>query len=258
MKAKEHFELISREYNAISKGKFYVEALKLFLKPLMVKRGFTVLDVGCGTGATTVQLAKSVGKAGKVYAVDVSEKMLKIARKNLKTFSHRVIFQLRDAADLRYRDNTFDTVVASGVVYWLEEPEVGMREMVRVLKKGGKIGISAPTSNLTKEKVERLVQVFQRNWNQPSVLMKCLCPDIGKSSVYSKSDLRRLLRNIGPNGLQPFEIRHLLSWPNEVAPYASKLFMKSDLADMMQKVGLTNIEIVETLDRILLGAYGVK
>ena len=54
---------------------------KVAMKQLHVKRGAFAIDVCCGTGDWTIALAEAVGPAGHVVGLDVSEKMLEIARK---------------------------------------------------------------------------------------------------------------------------------------------------------------------------------
>ena len=67
-----------------------------------------ILDVGCGTGAVTKDIASLTN--GKITAIDIDEKKLEIAKKYLKD-EKNVELMLADVQDLPFADNTFDLVV---------------------------------------------------------------------------------------------------------------------------------------------------
>ncbi|KAF8855487.1 ubiE/COQ5 methyltransferase [Acephala macrosclerotiorum] len=101
-----------------------------FLKP-----NFKLLDVGCGPGTITVDLAKLVGH---VIGVEYSPEPLSQAR----TFAEQqgvknVEFQVADIHDLPFEDDTFDVVHAHQVLQHIRDPIQGLKEMRRVTKKGG-------------------------------------------------------------------------------------------------------------------------
>jgi len=55
------------------------------------RAGSTVIDVGCGCGATTIALARAVGPAGRVVGIDVSSSMLAVAAERLRQFAKRAV-----------------------------------------------------------------------------------------------------------------------------------------------------------------------
>src|SRR6185503_20466949 len=63
------------------------------------RSGSTVIDVGCGCGATTIELARAVGPSGRVVGLDISEPMLALAASRLSEFGNSTTM-LGDAADL--------------------------------------------------------------------------------------------------------------------------------------------------------------
>jgi SAM-dependent methyltransferase len=76
--------------------------------------GEHIIDVGCGTGATTAELARAVGPTGHVLGVDISETLIEAAR------SHRVdnaTFVLGDAATHPFKAGTYDLVFSSGMLH---------------------------------------------------------------------------------------------------------------------------------------------
>ncbi len=97
-----------------------------------VSAGQRVLDVGCGPGALTSELVKRVG-APAVAAVDPSEPFVRAAEER-----HPGIDVRRAAAEqLPFQDAVFDATLAQLVVLLMENPTVGMEEMVRVTRKRG-------------------------------------------------------------------------------------------------------------------------
>ena len=63
------------------------------------RAGSTVIDVGCGCGATTIELARAVGPSGRVVGIDLSEPMLALAAERLRKFANATCL-LGDAAEL--------------------------------------------------------------------------------------------------------------------------------------------------------------
>jgi ubiquinone/menaquinone biosynthesis C-methylase UbiE len=103
--------------------------------------GGVVLDVGCGTGAAMSFAKTAVGPPGLSAGVDVSLAMLRRARaKGLKWVVAGAL------PDLPFRSATFDGVAASLVVSHVEAHEAAFRDMARVLKPGGRLGVTAWTS----------------------------------------------------------------------------------------------------------------
>jgi len=99
------------------------------------KEGMLVLDVGCGTG-TNLELYFKAGC--KVFGVDLSPSMLKVAQRKL---GHGVDLRQGDASQMPYPDNQFDLVIAFLTLHEMPgkiRPKV-MNEMVRIMKPDGRI-----------------------------------------------------------------------------------------------------------------------
>lgn len=103
----------------------------------LVSEGSLVLDTAAGTGKLTFAAAK---KAEMVICTDASMPMLEVARKKAeKNNINNVIFSVRDIFNLSDNDETYDVVMAGNVLHIISEPEMAVRELMRVTKTGGKL-----------------------------------------------------------------------------------------------------------------------
>jgi demethylmenaquinone methyltransferase / 2-methoxy-6-polyprenyl-1,4-benzoquinol methylase len=105
-------------------------------------RGASILDVCCGTGDLTFELARRVSPGGNVVGCDFSEPMLDLAREKAKRGgSDGVRFEWADALSLPYAEGRFDTVTVGFGLRNFADWNKGLREMARVLEPGGKLVI---------------------------------------------------------------------------------------------------------------------
>jgi ubiquinone/menaquinone biosynthesis C-methylase UbiE len=112
-----------------------------FLLPYL-RPGMRVLDCGCGPGSITIGLARIV-EPGHVTGVDVSEQHIRLA--NERAADERapnVQFEVGNVYHLTFPNQSFDAVLARAVLEHLTEPVKALREMHRVLKPGGVIGVA--------------------------------------------------------------------------------------------------------------------
>src|SRR5213596_3318520 len=100
--------------------------------------GMNVLELGCGTGYFTRELARS---GADVVAIDVSPDLLEVAKANCSTPNVR--YEIQNAYELSCPDAVFDSVVGSSVLHHLEIEEA-IREIYRVLKPSGTIYFTEP------------------------------------------------------------------------------------------------------------------
>jgi len=113
---------------------------RLTLEALDISQGDRALDVGCGPGNYTRDLA-SASENGPVVGIDASEAMVAAAGK--RGGGANLTYFRADAAALPFRDGSFDAVCSVGVIHMIEEPEVAIGEMTRVLAPGGRLVIMA-------------------------------------------------------------------------------------------------------------------
>ena len=121
------------------------------LDQLALKGDEKVLDVGCGRGLLAIGAAKRL-KTGKVTGIDVwnpqelSGNSADAAKENAKTegVADRVRFESGDARKLVYPENHFDAVISANALHTLaddREREQALREILRVLKPGGRLAV---------------------------------------------------------------------------------------------------------------------
>ncbi len=105
--------------------------------------GDTVLDVACGTGVVTFAFARMVGASGRVIGIDINPGMLRIADRVRNALSvTNVSFRNVDAQDLPYPDGAFDRVVCEHALMFFSDKARAVREMYRVLSRGGRMVIT--------------------------------------------------------------------------------------------------------------------
>ncbi len=100
--------------------------------------GMKVLELGCGPGYFTKELAKT---GAEITAIDISPDFLDVARQQIQ--DNNVHFEQENAYALTYKDESFDTIVGSSVLHHLEIDQA-VREIFRVLKKGKEIVFAEP------------------------------------------------------------------------------------------------------------------
>ncbi|KPU45595.1 trans-aconitate 2-methyltransferase [Oxobacter pfennigii] len=94
-------------------------------------KGQVILDLGCGTGKLTVELAKN---GAQVIGIDMSEEMIRKAKTNYPYLN----FHIEDATELKY-ENCFDTIFSNAVLHWIKDQKKLLSSIYKALKKGGKL-----------------------------------------------------------------------------------------------------------------------
>ena len=103
-----------------------------------VGAGHAVLDVACGTGATTRDAARRVGPQGHVVGLDLNEGMLDVARSRAPA----IAWTQAPAEALPFADETFDRVLCQFGLMFFDDRSTALREMIRVLRPGGRLALS--------------------------------------------------------------------------------------------------------------------
>jgi SAM-dependent methyltransferase len=126
-------------YDSVSQNRQY-QAGQFLLEKLDIRPGEDVLDVGAGTGLLAAYAGKLVGELGSVVGIDPLPLRIEIAKSKARP---NIAFRVGDAYDLsEFGDQSFDVVYLNAVFHWLPEKLSPLRGIHRLLKPGGRLGIS--------------------------------------------------------------------------------------------------------------------
>jgi len=118
----------------------------------VVCEGMDILEPGCGMGFFTLPLARRVGGAGKVIAIDIQPKMLAVLSKRAKKAGLLERIEIRraepDKLGIGDLSGTIDLVAAAHVVHEVPDPNCFFSEMWAVLKPGGTILVIEPKGHV--------------------------------------------------------------------------------------------------------------
>jgi ubiquinone/menaquinone biosynthesis C-methylase UbiE len=161
-----------------------------------------VLEVGCGIGVGPANLARSHGC--RVVGIDRSPRMIEWAKRRAREHGvdDRVELLVADVTRLPFEDSRFDVVIAESVLAFVDDREQAMREMVRVTKPGGRVGIN---ESIWTRELPPDVAELARNMGaevQPVGTWRSLCEEAGLQELVVR------LRRIDPAA----EVRNRLRW----------------------------------------------
>lgn len=109
-----------------------------------IQSGESVIDIGCGTGALTLDLKQHVGAQGQVLALDISEPLLGRARQRLSDAgSDRVDLVLADAQTFAFAPGKTDLLISRFGVMFFEDPVAAFTNMSKALRPGGRLVFAA-------------------------------------------------------------------------------------------------------------------
>lgn len=110
---------------------------------VQIKPGDTVVDLGSGAGNDVFVARRLAGESGRVIGIDMTESMLELARENNKKLGYQnVEFRFGEIENLPVDDNTADVVISNCVLNLVPDKLKAYKEIFRVLKPGGRFGIS--------------------------------------------------------------------------------------------------------------------
>jgi len=111
-----------------------------------IKSGL-ILDLGTGPGYLPVEIVRRAPNIN-IVGVDLSRKLIQMARINAAKagLSHQLSFQVGNSAGLHFDTASFDMVISTGMLHSLKNPVAVLKEIYRVLKKGGEAWIYDPAN----------------------------------------------------------------------------------------------------------------
>lgn len=126
--------------NRVLSGGIDISWRKKAIRQLQQDRPERILDVATGTGDMAI-IAYGLLKPQKIIGIDISEQMLELGRKKVEKEGLTSVIQLQngDSETIKFADNSFDAVMVAFGVRNFENLENGLKEMLRVLRPGGKL-----------------------------------------------------------------------------------------------------------------------
>ncbi len=159
--ARASYNRMSRWYDLLA-GTSEWNYVKAGLDLLNAAEGEVILEIGYGTGKSILELARTVKESGRIYGVDLSEGMYRIANNRTRKagLSDRVDLRCCDALNLPFDDGIFDAVFMSFTLELFDTPEIPLvlKECYRVLKSSQRMVI---VSMSKKSKDSRAVQLYE-------------------------------------------------------------------------------------------------
>lgn len=180
---------------------------------LALSPGTRVLDVACGTGASALPAAEAVGHGGKVIGVDLSEKLLELARREASNLNLcNIEFRMGDMENLGFQDGIFDAVVCVFGIFFLQDMEKQVRELWRMVKPGGRLAITT--------RGPRFYEPAYENWKQA---IRAERPELYSAlnpwdRITDTHSLRELMENGGTTNIEVVSeegeqlLRHPADW----------------------------------------------
>lgn len=121
--------------------------LELILQNLRIKNGYTVVDLGTGSGYLAFPIALKYPECN-IIGLDIVEKTLELnTQRSHENGQFNLKFQCYDGLKLPFEDESIDLIVTRYVVHHFPEIEYAFQEISRVLKKDGQLFLSDPTPN---------------------------------------------------------------------------------------------------------------
>lgn len=235
-------------WNNFSKNQ-NLEAINLLKKriPYNFFKNKKVLDAGCGGGRYSNAI-KFLG-AKSVIGVDYGDLGLKVAKRNYSK-NKNIKFQKEDILNMSFKDNTFDVVYSNGVIHHSTDLKKGIREVVRVCKKGGYIWLylysiggafwysrrlmnklmkkipysySQKILNLINTPTNRFI--FMDNWYVP-IEQHC-----------GHEDVKKILKTLGVESIKKITTSNKfdLDYSLKKYPYAKKIWGEGEIRFLIKK-----------------------
>lgn len=174
------FDYQAKNYDTSAYSKHAKKLYPYMLNEIIHSFGNTVLDLGCGTGLLMDQVI-SEDHTRRVTGIDLSSKMIKVAKKRIKEKGTLII---GDSEKLPFDDHSFDIVYCNDSFHHYPDPKKVIIEVQRVLKDGGVFIIG----DIYKPVMVRQILNFFIKFSHE-----------GDIKIYSKKEIKALLNEVFPN-----------------------------------------------------------
>ncbi len=171
--ARAAYDRISSWYDLLAASS-EAKLIDLGVAALRIRPGETILEIGFGTGYALIELARAAGPSGRVYGLDLSEGMARVAARKLLSsdLAKRPDLVIADGARIPFRAGAFDTAFCSFTLELFDTPEIPvvLAEIDRILASDGRLGIVS----LSKENGQRWpVRLYEWAHRKLPTLLDC-------------------------------------------------------------------------------------
>jgi ubiquinone/menaquinone biosynthesis C-methylase UbiE len=186
-------DTLKRIDQAYEDDSIFVARTKLAVKFI---RGHRILDVGCGTGNTSLRIVQNNPKT-EILAVDLLKSCIEFSKEKFRSYGNVSVAQM-EICNLALKDESFDCVVALDVLEHVEHDAEAMLEIFRVMVTSGRLVLTVPAIEILYGERDKALKHFRR---------------------YSRQSLSEKLKSIG------FRIERIVYW-NPIAVLPFMLFEK--------------------------------
>jgi ubiquinone/menaquinone biosynthesis C-methylase UbiE len=204
-------------------------AWKRTFKEVFPEKGLKILDVGCGTGELSI-LFSEMGH--EVTGIDISKKMLKVAKTKAKAFKTDIIFEEGDAENPYYDAASFDIVFNRHLLWTLPNPKLAVENWRKVLRNGGKVVIidGVWDNGSLKSKVRLIASDFlklvverkdpRKGHARYSEELKSNLPNFGGAPL---EKVKEYLLSTGFEKIQTFDLKDVREAQEEKMPLSERI-----------------------------------
>jgi ubiquinone/menaquinone biosynthesis C-methylase UbiE len=135
--------------------------LAVMATSLDIRRNDTVLDVGTGTGVLVPFILEKIGPEGKLVCLDFAERMLEKAR--AKGFKGNIEYICTDISSTGFKEEVFNAVVCYSSFPHFQDKAGALKEISRVLKKGGRLFICHTSSRASINRIHQRISELSQD-----------------------------------------------------------------------------------------------
>lgn len=199
-----------------------------FLKKIDKDLTGNILDIGCGDGKITYEIAKAHPNC-KVIGIDLSDSMIQLAKE--KYSLENLEFMVGDAQSLKFNEN-FDSIVSFSCFHWIKDHDSALKSIFNILNTKGKVCLFFAAKNNAKDRLDQFIKevLLKERWNS---LLKVFKQDF--NMVNTSGFKNRLVKaNLKPIRVEEVKTHfvfknkiHFRSWMKGWFPKAKTMSNKS-------------------------------